>query len=111
MFLRVYLFAIRMRLLFEGVKSLQLNITATDASITGTMYKMNGDAIPIKCMGFMDESPAFRSKTKAMSKVELVIEEIDRLTIAKDELIKIADYETAAEFRKRIEELKNRKTL
>src|SRR5678809_161569 len=96
---------------YEAHHRVQILDTALEAAVELSDRYITGRALPDKAIDVLDEAGArirLRSKTKPPNLAELE-EQIERLSIQKDEAVKNAEYEEAAKLRDQAEGLRAKK--
>jgi len=96
---------------YESHHRVQITDAAVRAAVELSGRYITGRVQPDKSIDVIDEAGA-RVRIKSMTKPPDLAEieaEIERLTVAKDEAVKGADYEKAAELRDKAEQLKKKK--
>jgi ATP-dependent Clp protease ATP-binding subunit ClpC len=96
---------------YEAHHRVQITDAALDAAVEMSDRYITGRCLPDKAIDVLDEAGArirLRSMTKPPNLAELE-EQIERLSIQKDEAVKNAEYEEAAKLRDSAEELRAKK--
>jgi ATP-dependent Clp protease ATP-binding subunit ClpC len=96
---------------YEAHHRVQITDTALEAAVEMSDRYITGRALPDKAIDVLDEAGArirLRSMTKPPNLADLE-EQIERLSIQKDEAVKNAEYEEAARLRDQAEELRKKK--
>ncbi len=96
---------------YESHHRVQITDEAIKAAIEMSTRYITSRCLPDKAIDVIDEAGA-RIRLKSMSKppnLSEIEEQIERLTAEKDEAVKQADYERAAQLRDQAEELRRRK--
>ncbi len=97
---------------YEAHHRVQISDDAIEQAVELSSRYITGRVQPDKAIDVIDESGA-RVRLKSMTKppnLSQIEKEIEKLTIEKDEAVKNADYERAAELRDRAESLKAKKS-
>ncbi len=96
---------------YESHHRVQITDEAIKAAIEMSTRYITSRCLPDKAIDVIDEAGA-RIRLKSMSKppnLTEIEEQIERLTVEKDEAVKHADYERAAQLRDQAEELRRKK--
>ncbi len=96
---------------YEAHHRVQISEEALRSAVELSTRYITGRCLPDKAIDVIDEAGA-RVRLKSMTKppnLTAIQEQIERLTIEKDEAVKNADYERAAELRDQAESLRHKK--